>query len=148
MKVILLEDVKKLGKKGDLVDVSDGYARNFLFPRNLAKEATEGSLKQLKQEKDALAKKKQKELEQAKELAKVLSNTTVTLKVKAGEQGKLFGSVTSKDISEALKKQYNIEVDRRKIELQEPIKSLGSYKVDVKLAPGVDAKLSVKIVEG
>ncbi|HHY42614.1 MAG TPA: 50S ribosomal protein L9 [Thermoanaerobacterales bacterium] len=148
MKVILLEDVKKLGKKGDLVDVSDGYARNFLFPRNLAKEATEGSLKQLKQEKDALAKKKQKELEQAKELAKVLSNTTVTLKVKAGEQGKLFGSVTSKDISEALKKQYNIEVDRRKIELQEPIKSLGSYKVDVKLAPEVDAKLSVKIVEG
>ena len=148
MKVILLEDVKKLGKKGDLVDVSDGYARNFLFPRNLAKEATEGSLKQLKQVKDAIAKKKQKELEQAKELAKVLSNTTVTLKVKAGEQGKLFGSVTSKDISEALKKQYNIEVDRRKIELQEPIKSLGSYKVDVKLAPGVDAKLSVKIVEG
>mgnify|MGYP000971246302 FL=1 len=148
MKVILLEDVKKLGKKGDLVDVSDGYARNFLFPRNLAKEATEGSLKQLKQEKDALAKKKQKELEQAKELAKVLSNTTVTLKVKAGEQGKLFGSVTSKDISEALKKQYNIEVDRRKIELQEPIKSLGSYKVDIKLAPEVDAKLSVKIVEG
>jgi len=146
--VILLEDVKKLGKKGDLVDVSDGYARNFLFPRNLAKEATEGSLKQLKQEKDALAKKKQKELEQAKELAKVLSNTTVTLKVKAGEQGKLFGSVTSKDISEALKKQYNIEVDRRKIELQEPIKSLGSYKVDIKLAPEVDAKLSVKIVEG
>lgn len=148
MKVILLEDVKKLGKKGDLVDVSDGYARNFLFPRNLAKEATEGSLKQLKQVKDAIAKKKQKELEQAKELAKVLSNTTVTLKVKAGEQGKLFGSVTSKDISEALKKQYNIEVDRRKIELQEPIKSLGSYKVDVKLAPEVDAKLSVKIVEG
>jgi len=148
LKVILLEDVKKLGKKGDLVDVSDGYARNFLFPRNLAKEATEGSLKQLKQVKDAIAKKKQKELEQAKELAKVLSNTTVTLKVKAGEQGKLFGSVTSKDISEALKKQYNIEVDRRKIELQEPIKSLGSYKVDVKLAPEVDAKLSVKIVEG
>ena len=148
MKVILLEDVKKLGKKGDLVDVSDGYARNFLFPRNLAKEATEGSLKQLKQVKDAIAKKKQKELEQAKELAKVLSNTTVTLKVKAGEQGKLFGSVTSKDISEALKKQYNIEVDRRKIELQEPIKSLGSYKVDIKLAPEVDAKLSVKIVEG
>lgn len=148
MKVILLEDVKKLGKKGDLVDVSDGYARNFLFPRNLAKEATEGSLKQLKQEKDALAKKKQKELEQAKELAKVLSNTTVTLKVKAGEQGKLFGSVTSKDISEALKQQYNLEVDRRKIELQEPIKSVGSYKVDIKLAPEVDAKLSVKIVEG
>jgi len=148
LKVILLEDVKKLGKKGDLVDVSDGYARNFLFPRNLAKEATEGSLKQLKQEKDALAKKKQKELEQAKELAKVLSNTTVTLKVKAGEQGKLFGSVTSKDISEALKQQYNLEVDRRKIELQEPIKSVGSYKVDIKLAPEVDAKLSVKIVEG
>ncbi|NLZ52956.1 MAG: 50S ribosomal protein L9 [Thermoanaerobacteraceae bacterium] len=148
MKVILLEDVKKLGKKGDLVNVADGYARNYLFPRNLAQEATAGGIKQLKQEKAALEKKKRKELEQAKELAAKLASTTVTLKVKSGGQGKLFGSVTSKDISEALKEQQNIEVDRRKIELPESIKSLGSYQVDIKLAPEVDAKLTVKIVEG
>lgn len=148
MKVILLEDVKKLGKKGDLIDVADGYARNYLFPRNLAREATKGSIKQLKQEKAALENKKKKELQQAKELAAKLSKTTVTLKVKSGDQGKLFGSVTSKDISKALKEQHKIEVDRRKIELPEPIKSLGSYEVDVKLAPEVDAKLNVKIVEG
>jgi large subunit ribosomal protein L9 len=148
LKVILLEDVKKLGKKGDLVNVADGYARNYLFPRNLAQEATAGGIKQLKQEKAALENKKRKEIEQAKELAAKLSETIVTLKVKSGEQGKLFGSVTSKDISVALKEQQNIEVDRRKIELLEPIKSLGSYEIDIKLAPEVDAKLSVKIVEG
>lgn len=148
MKVILLEDVKKLGKKGDLVNVADGYARNYLFPRNLAQEATAGGIKQLKQEKAALENKKRKEIEQAKELAAKLSETIVTLKVKSGEQGKLFGSVTSKDISVALKEQQNIEVDRRKIELLEPIKSLGSYEIDIKLAPEVDTKLSVKIVEG
>lgn len=148
MKVILLEDVKKLGKKGDLVNVADGYARNYLFPRNLAKEATAGGIKQLKQEKAAFENKRKKEKEQAKELAAKLSDTIITLKVKSGEQGKLFGSVTSKDISEALKEQQKIEVDRRKIELSEPIKSLGSYKVDIKLAPKVDAKLTVKIVEG
>jgi len=148
LKVILLEDIKKLGKKGDLVNVADGYARNYLFPRNLAKEATAGGIKQLKQEKAALENKRKKEKEQAKELAAKLSDTIITLKVKSGEQGKLFGSVTSKDISEALKEQQKIEVDRRKIELSEPIKSLGSYKVDIKLAPEVDAKLTVKIVEG
>lgn len=148
MKVILLEDVKKLGKKGDLVDVADGYARNYLFPRKLAREATEGGIKQLNQEKAALENKKRKELEQAKALAAKLSQMTVTLKVKSGEQGKLFGSVTSKDLSEALKEQHGIEVDRRKIELVEPIKSLGIYEIGVKLAPDVEAKLKVKIVEG
>lgn len=148
MKVILLEDVKKLGKKGDLIEVADGYARNYLLPRNLAREATEGGIKQLKQEKAALENKKRKERQQAQALAAKLSEMTVTLKAKSGEQGKLFGSVTSKDISEALKEQHDIEVDRRKIELQEPIKSLGNYEVDIKLAPGIDAKLKVKIVEG
>jgi large subunit ribosomal protein L9 len=148
VKVILLEDVKKLGKKGDLIEVADGYARNYLLPRNLAREATEGGIKQLKQEKAALENKKRKERQQAQALAAKLSEMTVTLKVKSGEQGKLFGSVTSKDISEALKEQHDIEVDRRKIELQEPIKSLGNYEVDIKLAPGIDAKLKVKIVEG
>ena len=128
--------------------MADGYARNYLLPRNLAREATEGGIKQLKQEKAALENKKRKERQQAQALAAKLSEMTVTLKVKSGEQGKLFGSVTSKDISEALKEQHDIEVDRRKIELQEPIKSLGNYEVDIKLAPGIDAKLKVKIVEG
>ena len=99
MKVILLEDVKKLGKKGDLVDVADGYARNYLLPRNLAQEATAGGIKQIKQQKAALEKRKKKEKELAQEIAEKLSKTSVTLKVKAGDQGKLFGSVTSKDIS-------------------------------------------------
>ncbi|HHV17355.1 MAG TPA: 50S ribosomal protein L9 [Thermoanaerobacterales bacterium] len=148
MKVILLEDVKKLGKKGDLVDVADGYARNYLLPRNLAQEATAGGIKQIKQQKAALEKRKKKEKELAQEIAEKLSKTSVTLKVKAGDQGKLFGSVTSKDISEALKEQQQIQVDRRKIELTEPIKSLGSYEVDIKLAPEVEAKLTVKIIEG
>ncbi len=148
MKVILLEDVKKLGKKGDLVDVADGYARNYLLPRNLAQEATAGGIKQNKQKKAALEKRKKKEKDLAQEIAEKLSKTSVTLKVKAGDQGKLFGSVTSKDISEALKEQQQIQVDRRKIELTEPIKSLGSYEVDIKLAPEVEAKLTVKIIEG
>jgi len=148
LKVILLEDVKKLGKKGDLIDVADGYARNYLFPRNLAREATEGGIKQLNQEKAAIENKKRKEREQAKALAAKLSETTITLKVKSGEKGKLFGSVTSKDIAEALKEQQNVEVDRRKIELAEPIKSLGSYKIGIKLAPDIEARLTVKIVEG
>ncbi len=148
MKVILLEDVKKLGKKGDLVNVADGYARNYLFPRNLAEEATSGSIKQLKQEKTALERKKQKEIETAKQIAEKLSQTSVTLKVKAGDKGKLFGSVTTKDISDALKKQHKVEIDKRKIEISEPIKSLGSYVVDIKLAPEVQTQVTVKIIEG
>ncbi|HHX24431.1 MAG: 50S ribosomal protein L9 [Tepidanaerobacteraceae bacterium] len=148
MKVILLEDVKKIGKKGDLVNVADGYARNYLFPRNLAKEATSGSIKQLKQEKKAMENKKKKELELAKEVAEKISKSSVTVKAKSGDQGKLFGSITSKDIANELKKQHNIDVDRRKIELSEPIKTLGNYKVNIKLAPEVEAELTVKIIEG
>lgn len=148
MKIILLEDVKKLGKKGDLVDVADGYARNYLFPRDLAEEATAGKIKQLKQEKAALEDRKEKEKEQAQEIAEILSKSEVSLKVKSGDQGKLFGSVTTKDISEALKKQCKIEVDRRKIELSEPIKTLGEHKVDIKLFPEVVANITLKIIKG
>ena len=148
MKVILLEDVKKLGKKGDLVEVAEGYGRNYLLPRKLAEEATQGSIKQLKQEKAALKKKKLREVEEAKQLAEKIKELNVNLKVKCGAQGKLFGSVTSKDIAEALKKAHNIEIDRRKIEISEPIRSLGNYEVNVKLAPEVETRLLVKIVEG
>jgi large subunit ribosomal protein L9 len=148
MKVILLEDVKKLGKKGDLVEVAEGYARNYLFPRKLAAEATQGSIKQWEQEKKAEKRRKAKELEEAKELAQKLSKTSLTLSVKAGDQGKLFGSITNKDISEALFKQHKIKLDRRKIELSDPIKALGNYEVSVKLAPEVEAKMAIKVVEG
>lgn len=148
MKVILLEDVKKLGKKGDLVDVADGYARNYLLPRKLANEATKGGIKQLKQKKAALERKQQEQAEQAQQMAEKLSRLSVEIKVKAGEQGKLFGSVTSKDISDMLKKQHKLNVDRRKIIIAEPIKSLGNYEVNIKLAPEVETKLTVKIIEG
>jgi large subunit ribosomal protein L9 len=148
MKVILLADVKNLGKKGELVNVAEGYARNYLIPRKLAQAATEGNIKQLEQEREALERKKARELNQARQLSQKLSQMKVTLKVKAGEQGKLFGSITAKDIAEAIKSQLDVEVDKRKIELHEPIKSLGDYEVTIKLAPEVESKVYVKILEG
>lgn len=147
MKVILLEDVKKLGKKGDLVEVAEGYARNYLIPKKLVEEATEGSIKNLRQQKKALEKRKQQELMEAKKLASKLSQNQVTIEVKCGEQGKLFGSITSKDVQTALKEQYKVDIDKRKINL-EPIKALGNYEAIIKLAPDVEAKIMVKVVEG
>ncbi|QCX33618.1 50S ribosomal protein L9 [Caloramator sp. E03] len=147
MKVILKQDVKGLGKKGDIVNASDGYARNFLFPKNLAMEATEGTIKDYQIKKESEAKKKLKELQEAQELAKKISQLTLTLKVKAGENGKLFGSITSKDISEALKNQYGYQIDKKKIVLNEAIKVAGSYDVEVKIYPEVSAKLKVTIVQ-
>ncbi|TYP57434.1 50S ribosomal protein L9 [Thermosediminibacter litoriperuensis] len=148
MKVILLQDVKSLGKKGDLVNVADGYARNFLFPKNLAVEATPGNLAKLEQEKRARENKLAREKQEAEELAGKIKSSTVTLKVKAGEQGKIFGSITSKDIAEALNKQHGLDIDKRKIQLDEPIKSLGSYEITVKLHPEVEARLIVRVTEG
>lgn len=148
MKVILLKDINKLGKEGDLVNVADGYARNYLIPNNIAKEATSGGVKQIKHERKVMEKKEQKELENAKKIAKDLSDKIIELKAKSGEQGKLFGSVTTKDIAKALKKQHNVTVDKRKIQLSDTIKSLGTYTVKVKLAPEVEAKIRVKVVEG
>lgn len=147
MKVILKQDVKGLGKKGDIVNASDGYARNFLFPKNLAVEATEGALKDQQIKKENEAKKKLKELQEAKELAKKLSQISLTLKVKAGDKGKLFGSITSKDISEALKEQYGYEIDKKKIVLDEAIKVAGEYDIEIKVYPEVSAKLKVTIVQ-
>ncbi|ADL08961.1 50S ribosomal protein L9 [Thermosediminibacter oceani] len=148
MKVILLQDVKSLGKKGDLVNVADGYARNYLFPKNLAVEATPGNLAKLEQEKKARENKLAKEKKEAEELAQKIKKGTVTLKVKAGEQGKIFGSITSKDIAEALRQQYGVEIDKRKVQLDEAIKSLGSYEVTVKLHPEVEARIIVRVTEG
>jgi large subunit ribosomal protein L9 len=147
MKVILKADVKGVGKKGEVINASTGYARNYLFPRNLAVEATEGSMKTLEKQRELEAQKRAEELEEARKLAKKLEGMTVEIKVKAGENGKLFGSITSKDISESLKEQYSIDIDKKKIVLSEPIKVAGGYTSEVKVYPEVNAKLKV-LVEG
>jgi len=147
VKVILTQDVKNLGKKGEVVKVADGYARNYLIPRGLAEEATDSRLKNLKQKQKAKARKKQKELEEAREKAKELEGRVVTIKTKAGEKGKLFGSVTSRDVAEAVKKEFGLDVDKRKIELGDPIKSLGRYTVGIKLYPDVTAEIIVAVEE-
>lgn len=147
MKVILKKDVKGLGKKEELVEVNDGYARNFLFPRSLAVEANTTNINIMKTKKQAEDLKKEKELNSAKELAKLINETTLTIKTKSGENGKLFGSITSKDIVSQLKSKNNIDIDKKKLVLNDPIKTLGTTQVEVKLYPGVSSKLSVKIVE-
>ncbi len=146
MKVILLQDVKGSGKKGDIVNVAEGYARNFLFPKKLAVEATEANLKELAREKAHQEQKKAEELAQAKLLANQLKDVSLTLAVKTGEGGKLFGSVNTKDIGEQLEKQCNITIDKRKIELKGPIKNIGTHQVAIKLHPEVTATIDVKVI--
>lgn len=146
MKVILKQDVKGLGKKEDMVNVSDGYARNFLFPRGLAAEASASNINVMNTKKEAEKSKKDRELAHAKELAGKVGQTTVVIKSKAGENGKLFGSITSKDICDKLKADFNLDIDKKKLVLPEPIKSLGTTEVEVKLYPEVSAKLTVKTV--
>jgi large subunit ribosomal protein L9 len=145
MKVILNQDVKGQGKKGQLVDVSDGYARNFLLPRKLAKEATKENLNVMHGQQESAEYRRKKELDDASELAKRMSELTVTLKAKAGESGKLFGSVTSKDVSEALTAQHHIKIDKKKFLLPDGIKTLGTTVVEVKLHPGVVGKIKVLV---
>ncbi len=145
MKVILIKEVKKLGKVGDIVEISDGYARNFLFPRGLAKEASEGNVKELKKRKSAEEKKKNKEIKEATALADKINSFTIKLKTKGGEKGRLFGSITSKDISDALKAQYGIEIDKKKINLSSPIKQTGEVIVEVKIYPEITANLKVDV---
>ncbi|MBQ2754634.1 MAG: 50S ribosomal protein L9 [Clostridia bacterium] len=145
MKVILLQDVKGTGKKGDIINVADGYARNALFPKKLAVEANATNLNIAKGKNEAIAHKKEVELSTAKDLAKRLENVTVTLTAKAGENGKLFGSITSKDISEQLEKQNKIKLDKRWINLDEGIKSIGAREVEIWLHPEVKTKIKVVI---
>ncbi len=145
MKVILNQDVKGQGKKGDLINVSDGYARNFLLPKNLAKEATKENLNVMQGQKESQEYRKQKELEEAQELQKKIAELTVNIKAKAGENGKLFGSVTSKEIAEELKMQHHIKLDKKKFVLPDGIKTLGITQVDIKLHPGVVGKLKVMV---
>ena len=146
MKVILKEDVKSIGKKGTLVNVSDGYARNFLLPKGLAVEATAGTLGEMKSKQDSERHRLEQELILAKENAAKLSGKTVKITAKAGQNGKLFGSVTSKEISEGIKSQYNIVVDKRKIEVAD-IKNFGTYEAEVKFPQGVTAKIFVQVGE-
>lgn len=145
MKVILTMDVKNLGKKGKVCEVSDGYARNFLFPKKWAVEATPGNLNDVASKKANEDKKKAKEKEDAQLLAEKLSSITVEVRTKIGEGGRLFGSITNKEIAEALKRKYNIEIDKRKIEVKEPIKALGNYTIHTKLHPEVSAQLKVEV---
>ena len=143
MKVILKEDIKSIGKKDQIVNVSDGYARNFLFAKNLAVEATPGNLAKLQTKKDSAAFKKNAEKEEAEKIAERLAKITLEFQVKAGENDKIFGGVSSKEIAEKLEKEYQIKVDKKKIELKEPIKILGVKRVDIKLFEGVIGTVKV-----
>lgn len=145
MKVILKVDIKGVGKKDEIINVSDGYARNYLFPKNLAEEATKGNLLKLKEQETKKENQKQREKQSAQNTATKIEKITLELKVKAGENGKIFGGITSKEIAENLKLQYNIEVDKKKIQLSETIKTIGMFKIDVKLYEGIVAKLKVHI---
>lgn len=146
MKVVLLQDVKGKGKKGELCNVSDGYARNFLFPKKLAVEADNAALNELKNREEALAHHKKEELDQAKEIAAKLDGKTVSITAKAGAGGKLFGSVTSKEIAAEIKNSLGIEVDRKKMNVAD-IKNFGEYTAEIKLHQGVTAKITVIVSE-
>ena len=146
MKVILKEDVKHVGKMGQIVDVADGYARNYLIPKGLVTEASTKNIKFLEHEKRIIQEKSKKIRNSAQDLASRISSLTISIKAKAGEEGKLFGSITTMDVAEALQKE-GVEIDKKKISLEEPIKRLGSYTVNIKLHPDVSAPLNIQIVE-
>lgn len=145
MKVILLQDEKKLGKKGDIIEVSEGYARNFVLPKKIGVEATPKNLNDLKLQKSNEAKVAQEQLDAAKALAGQLAEKEVTVGIKAGENGRTFGSVSTKEIAQALKAQAGIDVDKKKIVLADAIKNFGTYEVSVKLHPKVTGTIKVKV---
>ena len=146
MKVVLLQDVKDIGKKDQVVTVSDGYARNFLFPRKLAKEATAGAMSDVKTKESAKAHHKQEEIKAANALKAQLDGKEVTIKAKAGKEGKLFGAVTSKDVSEALKKQHKLDIDKKKIVMKD-IKTFSRVDAEIKIYPEIQAKITVIVEE-
>ena len=147
MKVILKADIKGVGKKDQVINASDGYARNFLLPKNLAVEANNSNMSKLKSKNDANQFRKDQEKEKAKEIAKKIEKISLKIKVKAGENGKIFGGVSSKEIAENLEKQYSIKVDKKKINLKETIKTLGTRTIEIKLFEGVVGKLKVQVIE-
>ena len=148
MKVILLQDVKALGKKGDIVNVSDGYARNAILPKKLGVEATSKNLNDLKLQNQHADKVAQEIYDNAVALGKDVETKKVIVKTKIGSDGRMFGSVSTKEIAQAAKEQTGLELDKKKMQLDEPIKALGTYEVPVKLHPKVTAKLTVQVVEG
>ena len=145
MEVILLEDVKNVGKKGEIVKLSDGYARNFILKKNLGVEKTDKTMHELKLQKAAEAKRQQEILEDAQNVAKQIEAGSIVLKMKAGEGGRTFGSISTKEITNALKEQLKIEVDKKKLQLAEPIRNFGTYHVPVRLHPKVTAEVTVKV---
>ena len=145
MKVILIEDVKSLGKKGEIVNVNDGYARNFILKKNLGLEATGKNLNDLKLQQQNAAKVAKEKLEAAQALAKDLEDKSVTVKIQAGVEGKVFGSISSKEIALEAKKQLGMDIDKKKIVIPDAIKSLGTYNVNIKLHKDVVGKLAVKV---
>ncbi len=147
MKVVLLADVKGSGKKGELVNVSDGYARNFLFPKKLAKEANAQALNELKNAEESKAFKIKQETETAQASADKINGKSVSILAKAGQGGKLFGSVTAKEIAEAIKKQYGVDVDKRKIDTKGDMKAFGTYECEVKLYSGITATVKAVVTE-
>lgn len=147
MKVILIESVERIGSAGDVVEVARGYAQNYLIPRQLAVPATSGNLKVWEQKREAVAKKEEKATEEARQVAEELQRQPLVITSKAGEQGKLFGSVTSGDISQALLQATGREIDKKKILLEENIKALGNYIVAIRLHPAVEARIQLQVVE-
>ena len=146
MKVILLADVKAKGKKGDLINVPDGYARNFLFPKNLAREADNAAMAEMKSRKDAAEHHKKEEIAAAQALADKLNGKTVTISAKAGSSGRLFGSITSKEIAEEINRVYSVNIDKKKLSVAD-IKNFGEYTAQIKLYAGISAQITVKVQE-
>lgn len=146
MKVILMQDIKSVGKKGQIIDASDGYARNYLLPKKLAVVADATNLNELKTKQDANKYKRDMTMANAKELSEKMKNYEITFKIKAGENGKTFGSVTAKDIANELNKKYFVEVDKKKVCLDDAIKTLGVYNIEIKLFEGISGVLKVNII--
>jgi len=145
MKVILLQDIKDIGKKDDIVNVSDGYARNFLFPRKWAMEATENAVKVVERKRAAERKKEAEARAAAEEVAARLKNKVVILKAKCGEKGRLYGSVTAQEVADAIKEGYEVELDKRKVEIKEAVRQLGDYEVLLHIYPNVSTKMLLRV---
>lgn len=147
MKVILLQDVRGQGKTGDLINVSDGYARNFLFPKKLAAVADAAVMNELKGKEEARQHRMEVEKQTAKEIAEKLQSVVVKLTVQAGADGKLYGAVTAKDIADAMQRQHGIEIDKRKLQMGDPIKTFGEHTVEIKLYPEITGKVNLVVIE-
>ncbi|NPV53414.1 MAG: 50S ribosomal protein L9 [Firmicutes bacterium] len=146
MKVILTQDIKSLGKEGQMVEVAEGYARNYLLPRGFAKEASKSNLRSLEERNEMLRRKEARLAEEARRAAEKLETATITIQAKSGEGGRLFGSITAKDIADGIKRVLGVEIDKRKIELPEPIKVTGAYRVPVRLHQDIASSIKVDVV--